>query len=239
MSRLVAVILVAGLAAAAPPPSPSPSNAPAPQGFLDEGVFLITRDGSEIGREEFAIRATPGRQGQGGVLAVATVHQRDRDYRAALELTNDHVPVSYQVDASQAGRVVERLTGQFGRGRFAVRRVTQTGEIAREFPVPPGVVVLDDDTFDQFYFLPRATETAPRSVMVLKPRETRVVAGQIRALGPDSVAVGDRTVGAEHYQLSLEGGDVREFWFSASGDLLKVYVPARSITATRSSLPAR
>lgn len=209
------------------------------QGFLDQGVFVITSDGNEIGREDFAIRSTPGRQGLGGVQAVATVRYRDRDYRAALELTRDRVPVSYQGDATSAGRVSERLIGQCGRGRCAVRVVTQGGEVAREFPVPPQFVILDDDTFDQFSFLPRATGAAPRQITVVRPRQTGVAAGEIRDLGPDSVAIGERSVAAEHYALTLPGSNVREFWLSASGDLLKVFIPGSGITATRSSLPTR
>jgi len=232
MSRVIALVLVGAVLALAAPSGPA-------QGFLDQGTFVITSGDNEIGREEFAIRATAGRQGLGGVQAVATVHYRDRDYRAALELTTDHVPVSYQGDAMAAGRVAERLIGQCRRGRCAVRVVTQAGEVAREFPVPPLFAVLDDDTFDQFAFLPRASGAAPLPVMVLRPRETRVVAAEIRALGPDSVVIADRSVAAEHFAIALPGSDVREFWLSAAGDLLKVSIPGRAVTATRSSLPAR
>jgi hypothetical protein len=210
-----------------------------PQDVLDQGTFVIQRDGAEIGREEFAIRATPGRQGRPGVLAVATDRYKDREARSALELTNDHIPVSYQVDVTVGGRVSERLSGQLGRGRFAVQVATQAGEVVREFPIHPGVVVLDDDGFDQFYFLPRPVGDATQSVSVLRPRETRVIQGEVRAMGPDTVMIGTRGVAAEHYALTLPGGDAREFWFSFSGSLLKIAVPARSIVAIRFSLPPR
>jgi hypothetical protein len=232
VSRLVAVAAIcAGLAGAAPTVRA--------QGLLDQGFFLITSDGNEIGREDFVIRTTPGRQGLGGVQAVATVRYRDRDYRAALELTRDRIPVSYQGDATAAGRVVERLIGQCGRGRCAVRVVTQAGEVAREFPVPPLFAVLDDDTFDQFSFLPRATGAAPLRIAVVRPRQSAVVAGEIRDLGPDSVAIADRGIAAEHYALTLPASDVREFWVTSAGVLLKVFLPGTGITATRSSLPGR
>jgi hypothetical protein len=227
-----AILAVAALAALAP-------AAASAQEFLDQGVFLISRDGAEIGREEFAIQATPGRQGRPGVLAVATDHYRERDVRAALELTNDHIPVSYQVDVAVAGRVTERLSGQLARGRFAVRLVTQAGEVVREFPVPAGVVVLDDDGLDQFYFFPRPTESTSQPVSILRPRERRVVTGEVRTLGTDTVVVGTRGVTARHYGLTFPGGDAREFWFSPSGSLLKVAIPARALVALRSSLPIR
>ncbi len=229
MRRLIALLAAALLGA------PAVGRA---QGFLDQGVFIITRDGNQIGREEFAVRTTAGRRGEGGVLAVATVRYRDREIRSALELTRDHSPVSYQVDVTTAGRMVQRLTGQFGRGRFAVRIVSPSGEVAREFPVPPGAVVLDDDGFDQLYFVPRANG-APEPVRLVRPRQTSVVAAEVRSLGADSVVVGDRTVPAERYALVLPGGERREFWFSAAGDLLKAAFPGSSITATRLSLPER
>jgi hypothetical protein len=208
------------------------------QGFLDQGVFVIARDGNEIGREEFAIRPVAGGRGQGGVLAVATVRYRDRELKAALELTGDHVPVSYQLDVTTAGRLAQRLTGQLGRGRFSVRIVTPSGEVAREFPVPAGAVVLDDDVFDQYYFVPRANG-APEQVSIVRPRQTTLVTAEVRSLGPDTVVVAGHGIAAEHYAVILPGEDRREFWFSPSGDLLKAAIPGRHVTAIRLSLPSR
>ena len=145
MSRLAAALGFAVAAAARPAPA---------QEFLDRGTFLIERAGNEVGREEFAIRSA--RAGAGGILAVATVHYRDRELRPALDLTGDLQPVGYQLDVSSAGRVVERLSIQFGRGRIAVRLASQQREGLREFPAEPRIAVLDDDIFHQFYFLPRA-----------------------------------------------------------------------------------
>lgn len=211
-----------------------PGASPLAQGFLDQGVLVITRDGAEIGREEYAIRPTAGHP---GLLAVATDEYRDREARVALELSDDHVPVTYQVDVSVAGRVVERLSGQLGRGRFAVRLANQQGETVREFPVPGGIAVLDDDGFDQYVFLPRPTTGASLPVSLLVPRATRIVAASIRGVGPDSVHIGSREVPALHYTLTLPGGETREFWCSPAGDLLQVAIPSRTIVATRVALP--
>ena len=226
-------VLSAALAAVA---ALAPGRAAA-QEFLDQGVFVISRDGAEIGREEFAIRPNPGSQGRPGVLAVATDRYQDREARAALEVTNEHVPVSYQVDVTLAGHLTERLSGQLAGGRFAVRLVTPGNEVVREFPVPPGVVVLDDDGLDQFYFFPRPAADSAKPVHVLQPRQTRVVTGEVRWLGADTVVVGSRRVPAQHYALGLPGGEAREFWFSPSGNLLKIAIPARHIVAVRASLP--
>ena len=209
------------------------------QEVLDQGIFLIAHEGVEVGREEFAIQATPGRQGRPGIRAVATDHYRDREVRVALDLTNEHVPVSYQADVTVAGRISARLSGQAGRGRFAVRIVSQAGEIVREFAMPVGAVVLDDDGFDQFYFLPRPDGDAPRPVSLLLPRQTRIVTGEVRGEGDDTVAVGGHAVLARRSILAIAGGETRAFWFSPTGSLLKVAVPSKSLTATRLSLPPR
>ncbi len=200
-------------------------------------MFIIARDGAEIGREEFAVRTTAGRRGEGGILAVATVRYRDRELRAALEMTGTHAPTSYQLDVTAAGRLSQHLTGQFGRGRFAVRTVSPSGEVAREFPVPADAVVLDDDLFDQLAFVPRSAG-ATTKIRVVRPRQTDVVAAEVQDLGDDSVAIGDRTVPAQHFALTLPGGDRREFWIGAAGDLLKAAIPSARITATRLSLPS-
>lgn len=225
---LIPAVLGATLLGAAPAVRPS-------QAFLDQGSFIIAREGDEIGREEFAIRPVAG---GGGVLDVATVRYRDRELKAALELSAERAPVSYQLDVTTGGRVTERLTGQFGPGRFAVRVATAAREAAREFPVPPGAVVLDDDVFDQYYFVPHRAG-ASDSVAVVRPRETRLVTAHVRDLGSDTVAVAGVRVPAEHFAVTLPPDDRRELWFSPAGTLLKVALPANGITATRLSLPAR
>ncbi len=230
------VIAVAALAAACAAAAPAPAAA---QTFLDQGTFAIARDGAEIGREEFAIRTTAARRGRQGMLAVATDTYADREARAALELTPEGLPASYEVDVTAAGRVVERLSGQLGHGRFAIRRITAGREAAHEFPVPPSFEILDEYGFDQYAFLPRPSSGTTQSVALLLPREPRVIEGVVRPLGPDTVTIAGHGAAADHYSLTLASGEVQEFWVSPGGDLLMVALPARALTATRVSLPRR
>jgi hypothetical protein len=208
------------------------------QEFLDRGTFVIERAGNEVGREDFAIRRTAG-GGPGAILAVATVHYRDRDLRPALELTGDLAPLSYQVDISAGGRVVERFGAQFARGRIAARLATQQREVLREFPAPAAVAVLDDDAFDQFYFLPRAAGGGTRSLRILLPREPALVEASVSREGPDTVTVAGHILPADRFALRLEDGEVRRFWVTTGGDLLRVAIPRRELVATRTALPPR
>jgi hypothetical protein len=228
--RLAAALGVAVLAAV--------RSAPA-QEFLDRGTFLIERAGNEVGREDFAIRRAQARAGSGTILAVATVHYRDRDLRPALDLSGDLRPAGYQLDVSAAGRVVERLSVQFGRGRISVRLASQQREVLREFPPAPGIAVLDDDVFHQFYFLPRAAAGGVLPLRLLLPRTPGIVNASVHRAGEDTVVVGGRKLPADHFVLVLEGGEERDFWFTAAGDLLRVTVPSREIVATRTALPPR
>lgn len=224
----LAALLALLLAAAAP--------AARAQEFLDRGTFIIERAGTEIGREDFAIRRTTG-GGPGAILAVATVHYHDRDLRPALELTGDLVPLSYGVDISVGGRVVERFGAQFARGRIAARLATQQREVLREFPAPAVVAVLDDDAFHQFYFLPRAAAGGTRTLNILLPRTPSLVEATVTRNGPDTVTVASRSVPADRFTLRFGDGEERLFWFTPTGDLLRVAIPRRELVATRTSLP--
>jgi hypothetical protein len=209
----------------------------AAQDFLDRGTFLIERAGNEVGREDFAIRRTPARAGTGTILAVATVHYRDRELRPALNLTGAMRPVGYQLDISSSGRVVERLTVQFGRGRIGVRLASQQRDVLREFPAESAIVVLDDDAFHQFYFVPRAAAGGVLALRLLLPQSPAIVGGSVHRLGADTVTVGGRALAADLFVLRLDTGEERKFWFTAAGDLLRVAIPSREIVATRTALP--
>jgi len=222
--------LAAALAAAAATRVPA-------QEFLDRGTFVIERGGIEVGREEFAIRRAGG--SAGGLLAVATVRFRDRELRPALDLSGDLQPLSYQADVSLAGRVVERASAQFGRGRVAARLATQQREVLREFPTTAGVAVLDPEAFHQLYFIPRAAAGETRRLVLLQPRVPALVEAEVRRVGPDTVRVADRPIEADRFVLTFAGGETREFWFTRTGDLLRVAVPGSDLVATRTALPPR
>lgn len=223
LAALVAIPLAAAPAARA-------------QDFLDRGTFVIERAGTEVGREDFAIRRTTG-GGPSAILAVATVHYHDRDLRPALELTGDLLPLSYGVDISVRGRVVERFNAQFARGRIAARLATQQREVLREFPAPTVVAVLDDDAFHQYYFLPRAAAGGTRTLRLLLPRAPALVEASVTRVGPDTVTVAGRSLSADRFTLRIADGEERLFWFTASGDLLRVAIPRRELVAIRTALP--
>lgn len=208
----------------------------AAQESFDRGVFALTHENAEVGREEFAIRSGTTRGGP-GFLAVSTLRTEGREVQCALEVARDYVPVSFQQTTTAGGRVVSRISAQLSGIRFSARVASQDGETAREFPVRPPVVILADDAFSEFYFLPRP-DSGQRALAVVRPGEPRAESGQVVALGPDTVNVAGQRVPARRYALRV-GSNERQFWFTPSGDLLQVSVPGRGIVATRAELPHR
>ena len=221
---LLALVLPASLAA---------------QEFLDTGTFLLERSGAEAGRVEFAIRPGPGRQGAPGLLLVATARLRGREIQQALELNNDKVPLTFQQTETSGGRVARRVSAQLNGSRFSARIASADGAMAREFPVRPPLVILGEEECAGFYFVPRADSGEQRSVTVVRALDARAIAGSVEAQGPDTVTVAGQVLNATRYSLKLADGDERLFWFTATGDLLRVAVPATGVVATRTDLTRR
>lgn len=225
-----AAVFVALLATRAAAPEPA-----AAQELFDRGVFVITSAGAEVGREEFALRAATGR-GASGLLAVSTTRRDGREIQRALEVTRDYVPVSFQQTETSGGRMVSRVTAQLSGSRVSARITGPDGETAREFPVRPPTIILSDDAYCAFYFVPRPDSGQQRRVAVVDPAAARSEPGTIDLIGPDSVTVAQQRVAARRFRLRV-GSDERHFWFTASGDLLQVSQPARNLIATRAEAP--
>jgi len=208
----------------------------AAQELFDRGVFVISVGGSEVGREEFALRPGTGRGAAGGgLLAVSTTRTQGREIQRALEVTREYVPLSFQQTETAGGRVVARVSAQLAGIRFSARITSQDGETAREFPVRPPAIILSDESYAAFYFVPRPDQ-GQRQIAVVNPATARSAAGTVEALGDDTVLVAEQRLPARRFRLTVSGAE-RHYWFTPSGDLLQVAEPARSLVATRAELP--
>jgi hypothetical protein len=200
---------------------------------VDEGSFTITRSGTKIGQEEFAIRRTGGPGGD-MLVANATVVYTDRRLSPALQTDAAGTPLRYQVEVS-VGSDVERLQGRVGRGRFSAQLRTPRGESAREYVVADGALILDDDVFHQYYFLAHARRTG--LVPVVIPRRNVQVTMRVDEEGADVLTIGGSRIAATRYAIGEPGDGTRRIWVDAQGRVLKVTLDARGITATRDSPP--
>jgi len=209
---------------------------PAQEIIMDAGAFIISRSGTETGREDFAIRSVTVANGT-HLLVVSTTRQPGRDIQAALEVTADHEPVTLQLTESAAGRVIRRVNAQLAGGRFSARIVSTDGETAREFPVRGRLALLGEGAFADYYFLPRPAEEDTITVTLVRSSDVRGIAATVRRVGPDTITVAGRSVSAIRFALRASDGDERQFWTTSAGDLLQVAIPRDDIVAVRGDLP--
>ena len=224
-----AVLGLLGLAAAWPL---------AAQEYKDRGAFVITRSGTEVGRVEFAVRATTI-QGRPGLLTVATTRTPAREVQYALETTAELAPVTYQSTESSGGRVQRRLSAQISGPRFSARASTSDGDVARELPVRPPFVILGEDDYTVYYFVPRPEAGATRNINVVRTRDLTSTTGTVTGGSADTLSISGRPVPARRFELRLADGDTREFWMTPSGSLVQVSLPGQSVLATRAEAPVR
>jgi len=200
---------------------------------VDEGTFMITRQGAALGRESFRIVRAPA---PGGQVYRATGQSALGDLRVTTSLGTDSagVPVTYESNLSRNGELVQRLQGLGRPGRLSVIVSTKTGESAREYVLNNGALLMDEDVFHQFFFVPLAAGHA--RLNVIAPRIGQQIALRLDDLGTESVDVGGRNMTARHFALSGAAGK-REVWVDDKGRLLKVSIPARGLVAVRDDPP--
>lgn len=224
MRQLIAGIVLLGF----------PLAASAQVAVVDEGSFTISREGTRIGREEFAIRRTANPGGD-VLVANATVVYTDRRLSPALQTDAAGAPLRYQVEVTVGSDVQERLQGRVGRGRFSAQLRTPRGESAREYVVADGALILDDDVFHQYYFLARAGRTG--LVPVVVPRRNVQVTMRVENEGADAITIRGNRLAATRYAMTEPDGSTRRIWVDGEGRVLRVTLEARGITALRDDPP--
>lgn len=209
------------------------SRAQAPPRTLDEGTFLISRNGTPIGRESFRIvhAASP----TGDVYrATAQAAIGDQRIMPTLSCDSSGAPVSYEVTVQGAEAV--RLQARARPGRFSTVLRTRDGESTREYVIPSGVVVLDDDVLHQLYFVRLAGRRSGRMTL-LAPRTGTQGIARLEDQGQSNLEIGGTMIGATHFVLSAPGFVRREFWTDTAGRILKVTIPEQGLVAQRDELP--
>lgn len=221
------------LASAVAPLSTTGAQAP-PTRTLDEGTFLVSRSGAPTGRESF--RISQARGAAEAYRATAQVVIGDRRIVPTLTCDSLGAPISYDVSVQGGTDPTARLQARARPGRFSSMLRTREGESTREYVVPSGVVVLDDDVVHQLYFLTIGGRRSG-SVTVLAPRTGIQAVAALQSLGPSSVDIGGVSVAGTHLVLTAPGFARREFWIDAGGRVLKAAIPERGMVAQRDEPP--
>jgi hypothetical protein len=201
---------------------------------LDEGTFLISRNGAPIGRESFRITRSHVAGMSESYVATAQVAMGDRRIIPTLTCDSTGAPLTYDVSV-QGGTDGVRLQARGRPGRFSSMLRTRDGESTREYVVPRGVVVLDDDVLHQLYFVTLARRSG--SVTILAPRAGLQAVASLEDRGGGPVDIAGNSIAATHFVLSAAGFARREFWIDSVGRILRVTIPERGIVAQRDEPP--
>lgn len=203
----------------------------------DEGSFTVTRGGAPVGREEFRILRQPS---AGGVAYVARAlgAYGERRVSPALQTDSLGVPQRYQVEVRDAGQLEQRLTAQTAGGRFTAQATTRTGEASREYLLPAGGVLLDDEAYHQWFVLGlRGRADTLAALPVLAPRVNAQRTFRVVSRAATRLAVGATTLDATHLVLGDVADRRREVWLDRAGRVLRVSLPAEGIVAQRDDPP--
>jgi hypothetical protein len=200
--------------------------------LVDDGTFTISRKGAPVGREAFRIVRVPAPGGQVFRGSGTTVLE-DRRYTTVLGTDSTGVPVSYEARLSIEGKSL-RIEGRGRPGRFSVLSTTTGGESAREYVLQPGALLMEDEVFLHFFFVPLAAASA--RVTIIVPRGAQQSEFALASLGAETVEIAGTRVPGRRFSLSSDGVS-RDVWVDALGRLLKVSIPGKALIALRDDPP--
>ncbi len=206
---------------------------------VDEGSFAVSRGGATVGREEFRIVRQPAGRGA-AFVARSVAGYGTRRVMPALQAAADGEPVRYQMDVRGAGAGAdERVAVEAGTsGHFAMQTQRGTREGAREFVLPRGTMVVDDEAYHQLYFVARQALAGATSVSVLVPRTDAQLTVAVTRVDAEPVTIAGRAIPATHFALAdARAGWRRELWVDTEGRVLRVVVPGLAIDAVREDAP--
>lgn len=214
-----------------------PGTAPAQQsGVVDEGTFMVSRNGVPIGRESFRIVRAPAPGGQVYQARSQSALGADR-LTTILGTDSTGAPVSYEAELSRNGQVVERARGSGTSRRFTVLVQTRTGEASREYVLENGALLVDDDVVHQFHFVGLALSAGYGGYEVIAPRATGQARLRLEPRGTETLEIGRSRVASRRFALVDPAGAAREIWLDGRGRLLKVALPDKSLVAVRDDPP--
>lgn len=201
---------------------------------VDEGTFSVTEQGAPIGREQFRISRTPGPGGQ-VYLVKGQSKLRDNSVSTTLGVDSLGVPVSYGSEHRERGQLVQSIRGRGRPGRFSIVKQTRTGGSGREYLLNQGALLIDEDVFHHFYFVP-ASISNPH-LIVIAPRPAQQDTFSVQDRGVETVEVAGRGLSGRRYTLVSSANGTRDVWIDAKGRLLKVAIPAKGLVALRDDPP--
>jgi hypothetical protein len=202
---------------------------------VDEGTFSVTEKGAPIGRESFRISRTPAPNGQVFlVTGLSALHDTNRVF-TTLGTDSLGVPVSYFSEHRAGGHLVQSIHGRGRPGRLSIVKQTLTGGSGREYLLNHRALLIDEDVFHHFFFVPTAVGNP--HLIVIAPRPAQQDTFTVEDRGVETVEIAGRGLSGRRYTLVSSAKGARDVWIDAKGRLLKVAIAARGLVALRDDPP--
>lgn len=200
---------------------------------VDQGVFAITRAGAPYGTESFQVVRQTGPDGLTYTLS-STRSQEGRIIRTALKTDSLGSPITYSRQVSGAGSAIIAASGKTA-GRLTVKETSGRNHASKDYLLPAGTLLLDDDLVHQLYFV-CLTDT-PRTISYVSPGSRTSAEGRLVGVGQEQLELGNRAkVDALHFAFGT-GAAKRDIWIDSDKRLLRISIPALQIEALRDEPP--
>jgi hypothetical protein len=174
------------------------------------GRFNITKDGTNIGTDEFDI----SRHGANYVFEGKTTIG-GMTIASRLEVTEKLIPVSYEA-TSPGGTTRVTIASPVSELQTVVNGETSSAD----FRFPDGGVILDNNLFDHYLVLMYRVQTGQTNFPVFVPQDRRIGNATVHSSGPRTY---DLQVGEVHMQATVD----------SDGMLTKLSVPAANVVVER------
>ncbi|MBI4166657.1 MAG: hypothetical protein HY508_13080 [Acidobacteria bacterium] len=213
---------------------PTPLLADEPK---DRGVFILKIGGKQMGTETFEI-VTRKDAVEASAKIDLRVHQDGKsvEFKTSphLVLTPDLNPVSYEW--SQKGAQSSDLQVDMRGPRATAKYKTVTGaEDVREFELPPGLVILDNNVIHHYQIAVlryRRAGGGKKTFRAFIPQEALPGALEIEDAGPDRTEVGGRDQLLEHLVMTTDNARI-DLWIDGQDRLQKLAIPAAQLEVFR------
>ena len=113
---------------------------------------------------------------------------------------------------------------------------TKSGESAREYVLNDGALLIDENVFHHFFFVPGGPQS--RELTVIAPRTAEQGKFRVEERGAENVEIAGRSLPSRRFSLISSSSDTsRDVWIDEKGRLLKVAIPERGLVALRDDPP--
>lgn len=203
---------------------------------VDSGTLEWRHEGRTVGTETFEIRTTTREIRAVGRLSLDSDVAGLTPLEVWLEADADYAPGRFRLQPSAGD--VRTVTALREEERLRLQTSSRDGDRWKEFVASPGLVLVEPGVAHHWLLILRHHRESLREdgtveVPAVVPSEARRSSLVLRREGPDRVEVPGANGTAVRYSAVLGDGPEIRIWTAEEGEVLKIEIPSRNLTAVR------